>query len=178
MNFKLTVAAIKNARLIGIIRDSDTERAIKTAHALFEGGIRVIELVQTIPAANTAIREVSQALADAGVPEVRVCNRSAARAKTLCRDIGGPLVDTPWADRAAVLADAALLVNATSLGMAEQASLDIDLARLPETAVVNDLVYAPLETPLLATARARGNRTVDRSEERRVGDEWRSRGWP
>lgn len=111
--------------------------------------------------AGGAARAVVAALVDAGVPEVRVCNRSAERAKTLCRDIGGPLVDTPWADRAAVLADAALLVNATSLGLADSAPLDMDLARLPASAVVNDLVYAPLETPLLAAARARGNRTVD-----------------
>lgn len=111
--------------------------------------------------AGGAARAVASALADAGVPEVRVCNRGAARARILCREIGRPLVDIPWTDRAAVLADAALLVNATSLGMTEQAPLDLDLTRLPARAVVNDLVYVPLETPLLAAARARGNRTVD-----------------
>lgn len=111
--------------------------------------------------AGGAARAVVVALADAGAPEVRVCNRSAARARTLCREIGGPLAPIPWADRAAALADAALLVNATSLGMLGQAPLDIDLARLPAAALVNDLVYAPLETPLLAAARVRGNRTID-----------------
>jgi shikimate dehydrogenase len=111
--------------------------------------------------AGGAARAVVAALVDAGAPEVRVCNRSVARAKTLCREIGGPLVDIPWSDRAAALADAALLVNATSLGMTGHASLDIDLTRLPERAVVNDLVYVPLQTPLLVAARARGNRTVD-----------------
>ncbi|MHA1599886.1 MAG: shikimate dehydrogenase [Alphaproteobacteria bacterium] len=111
--------------------------------------------------AGGAARAVVVALTDSGVPEVRICNRSDDRAQTLCREIGGPLVQIPWADRGAVLADAAVLVNATSLGMVGQAPLDIDLARLPETAVVTDLVYVPLETPLLAAARARGNRAVD-----------------
>jgi shikimate dehydrogenase len=100
-------------------------------------------------------------LVDAGVPEVRVCNRNAARAETLCREIGGPAAAVPWERRAAVLGDAALLVNATSLGMNGKASLEIDLASLPKTALVTDLVYAPLETPLLAAARARGNHVVD-----------------
>jgi shikimate dehydrogenase len=111
--------------------------------------------------AGGAARAVAVALTDSGVPEVRICNRSDERAKALCREIGGPLVRRPWSDRAAVLADAAVLVNATSLGMAGQSPLEIDLGRLPATAVVTDLVYAPLETPLLAAARARGNRVVD-----------------
>jgi shikimate dehydrogenase len=111
--------------------------------------------------AGGAARAVVAALVDAGVPEVRVCNRSAARAEALCREIGGPSAAVPWGRRAAVLGDAALLVNATSLGMRGQAPLALDLAHLPKTALVNDLVYMPLETPLLAAARARGNRVVD-----------------
>ena len=54
-----------------------------------------------------------------------------------------------------------LLVNTTSLGMAGQPPLDLDLPALPEHAVVADIVYVPLETPLLAAARARGLRIVD-----------------
>ena len=54
-----------------------------------------------------------------------------------------------------------LLVNTTSLGMKGQPPLELDLARLPRTAVVNDIVYVPLETGLLAAARARGNRCID-----------------
>jgi len=67
----------------------------------------------------------------------------------------------PWERRAAALDGAALVVNATSLGMNENPPLDLDLARLPKTALVNDIVYAPLETALLKAARARGNRVVD-----------------
>jgi shikimate dehydrogenase len=111
--------------------------------------------------AGGAARAVVAALADAGVPEVRVCNRSADRAETLCREIGGPATALPWERRAAALGDAALLVNATRLGMNGQAALEIDLARLPKAALVTDLVYVPLETPLLTAARARGNRIVD-----------------
>jgi shikimate dehydrogenase len=111
--------------------------------------------------AGGAARAVVAALIDAGVPEVRVCNRNTTRAETLCREIGGPAGVVPWDRRAAVLDDTALLVNATSLGMNGQAPLDIDLAQLPQTALVTDLVYVPLETSLLAVARARGNHVVD-----------------
>ena len=62
-----------------------------------------------------------------------------------------------WDERSAMLDGATLLVNTTSLGMKGQPPLDLDLARLPKTAVVDDIVYVPLETPLLAAARARGN---------------------
>ncbi len=111
--------------------------------------------------AGGAARSVVAALVDSGVSEVRVCNRSDQRAQTLCREIGGPVKHFPWTDREAALAEAAVLVNATSLGMTGQAPLMLDLARLPTRAVVSDLVYVPLETPLLAAARARGNRVVD-----------------
>ena len=61
----------------------------------------------------------------------------------------------------ATIPSAALLVNASALGMTGQPTLDLDLGGLPEDAVVYDLVYAPLETPLLAAARARDLDTVD-----------------
>ena len=66
-----------------------------------------------------------------------------------------------WAALPHLLARAGLLVNTTSLGMTGQPPLDIDLEPLPPHAVVADLVYAPLETPLLAAARARGLATAD-----------------
>ncbi len=91
--------------------------------------------------------------------EVLVLNRDPTRGAAVLADLGtagttGPL-DTP------LPADTVLLVNATSLGMTGAPPLAIDLTPLPPTATVFDLVYAPLETPLLATARARGLRTVD-----------------
>jgi shikimate dehydrogenase len=66
-----------------------------------------------------------------------------------------------WHERGSALAGCGLLVNATSLGMTGKDPLDLNLADLPPDAVVADIVYSPLETELLAAARARGNRTVD-----------------
>ena len=107
--------------------------------------------------AGGAARAVAAALLDAGCPRVSLVNRSRTRAEALARDLGGPVTvaDAP------PLNDAALLVNTTSLGMQGQPALDIDLAPLPATAVVADIVYVPLETPLLAAARARGLRAID-----------------
>jgi shikimate dehydrogenase len=111
--------------------------------------------------AGGAARAVAVALLDDGVPEIRIVNRTAERAERLSGDIGGPLRVFGWAERASALDNAALLVNTTTLGMAGQPPLELALDRLPTAAVVNDIVYSPLETPLLASARARGNRVVD-----------------
>jgi shikimate dehydrogenase len=114
-----------------------------------------------IVGAGGTARAVAVALMEAGAPALRLVNRTVERAELLARDIGGPVQVHRWADRARALADAALLVNTTTLGMNGQPPLDLDLEGLPTTAVVNDVVYAPLETPLLAAARARGNTVVD-----------------
>jgi shikimate dehydrogenase len=101
------------------------------------------------------------ALQDAGAPDVRVVNRTEARAAQLVEEFGAPLRKTSWNDRAAALDGAALLVNTTTLGMHGQPALDLALDALPDSAVVTDIVYVPLETPLLRAARTRGNRIVD-----------------
>ena len=75
--------------------------------------------------------------------------------------MGGSITVVPWSDRDAALAGAAMVVNTTSQGMIGQPALDIHLDRLPKAAVVADIVYAPLMTPLLVAARARGNRIVN-----------------
>ncbi|CAA7614028.1 Shikimate dehydrogenase [Candidatus Terasakiella magnetica] len=111
--------------------------------------------------AGGAARAVVAALIDAEVPDIRLINRTAARAEALARDLEGPTRVIAWAERDTALVDAALLVNTTTLGMVGEKSLDLDLSSLPTTAVVNDIVYVPLETDLLARARARGNRVVD-----------------
>jgi shikimate dehydrogenase len=107
--------------------------------------------------AGGAARAIAAALVDADCPRVTLVNRSRARAEALAQDLGGPVAvaDAPPLD------DTALLVNTTSLGMQGQPALDLDLAPLPSGAVVTDIVYVPLETPLLAAARARGLRAVD-----------------
>jgi shikimate dehydrogenase len=111
--------------------------------------------------AGGAARAVAVALAEAGAGEIRLANRTGSRAARLVEELGAPLRLVDWATRADALEDAALLVNSTVLGMAGQPPLDLDLARLPRHAVVNDIVYVPIETPLLAAARARGNCVVD-----------------
>jgi len=106
-------------------------------------------------------RAVVQALAEAGAPEIRLVARTPERAEQLVAAIGGPIRVRPWRDAAAALAGAALLVNATTLGMKGQPPLELELDALPKTAVVNDIVYTPLETGLLRAARRRGNPAVD-----------------
>ncbi len=111
--------------------------------------------------AGGAARAIVDTLLEAGAPEVRVVNRTAGRAEALARDIGGAISIVAWQDLPGALDNAALLVNATTLGMHGKAPLELDLRPLPATALVNDIVYTPLETPLLSAARARGNPVVD-----------------
>jgi shikimate dehydrogenase len=112
--------------------------------------------------AGGAARAVVAALLAEGAGELRVLNRSPERAEALAADMApGPVRALPWAERHDALAGAALVVNTTSQGMQGQERLDLRLDALPADAVVSDLVYVPLETPLLAAARARGNRVVD-----------------
>ena len=111
--------------------------------------------------AGGAARAVCAALADAGCREIRLINRNRERAETLASRIGKAITVRDWAARSQELSDAGLLVNTTTLGMTGQPPLEIALDALPKTAVVHDIVYAPLETPLLATARTRGHHVVD-----------------
>lgn len=111
--------------------------------------------------AGGAARAVCVGLLEAGCPAVTLINRTRDRADAIKAAIDGPIATVAWSDRSAALANAALLVNTTSLGMTGQPPLDISLTALPGDALVNDLVYAPLETPLLAAARQRGHGTVD-----------------
>ncbi|MDE0059914.1 MAG: shikimate dehydrogenase [Defluviicoccus sp.] len=111
--------------------------------------------------AGGAARAIVAALQDAGAGEIRLVNRTRTRADALCERFGAPLVAVDWDEREAALDGAALLVNTTALGMAGGAPLELRLDGLPAQAVVNDIVYTPLETPLLAAARARGCRAVD-----------------
>ena len=90
----------------------------------------------------------------------RVPRRWRPQLADAARERGAALTVLPWQDRDA-LAGAVLLVNTTSLGMAGQPPLEVDLAALPAAALVTDIVYSPLETGLLAAARARGHAVVD-----------------
>lgn len=116
--------------------------------------------------AGGAARAVCHALVDAGVPELRLLNRTRQTAIDLgaqvTPDDGRPVLIDNWERRNDQLKGAGLLVNTTSLGMKGAPALELDLAALPVDAVVDDIVYVlPLETPLLSAAKARGNVTVD-----------------
>jgi len=110
--------------------------------------------------AGGGARAVIYGLIQRGAREIRVCNRTLARAETLASDFSNTVRAVDWDARHDALDGAAILVNTTSLGMTAQPPLDLSLERLPRSALVNDIVYIPRETPLLAAARARGNPTV------------------
>jgi shikimate dehydrogenase len=112
--------------------------------------------------AGGSTRAVAAVLLRLGV-RVTLANRTRARAETLARELAGlpGLRVIDWAARDRALPDHALLVNTTSLGMAGNLPLEIDLDRAARGLSVTDIVYVPLETPLLAAARARGIRCVD-----------------
>jgi shikimate dehydrogenase len=114
--------------------------------------------------AGGAAHAIVAALSEVGVREIRLVNRTRDRAEGLARDLESAATRIsvwPWETRETVLNEAGLLVNTTSLGMTGEPGLDLDLARLPPPAVVVDIVYVPLETPLLAAARRRGHAVVD-----------------
>lgn len=116
--------------------------------------------------AGGAARAIIVALLDAGAPEVRLTNRTGERAEALKAELtavglGDRLTLVDWVSRETRLSEVSLLVNTTTQGMVGQPPLDLALNALSATAVVTDAVYTPLETPLLAAARGRGNATVD-----------------
>lgn len=109
--------------------------------------------------AGGAARAVVYGLLDRGL-SVRVANRSSAAAEALAQSFARLPTAHALEEVPGLLADTNLLVNATSLGMTGKPSLSIDLSGLGPSATVCDIVYVPLETPLLREARARGLRTV------------------
>lgn len=117
--------------------------------------------VAIVLGAGGAARSVARALAGRGFERIVVANRTASRAEAVAALAGSAGVACGFDELWRWMPKAQALVNATSLGMTGKDSLDVHLGELPDTAVVNDLVYVPLETGLLAQARANGNRVVD-----------------
>jgi shikimate dehydrogenase len=111
--------------------------------------------------AGGSSRAVVFGLVERGVKRVHLANRTLDRARALADQFGANVHPVAWNAIDGLLPSAGLLVNTTSLGMHGQPALDIDIARLPSQAIVADLVYVPLETPLLAAARGRGLKTAD-----------------
>jgi len=111
--------------------------------------------------AGGAARAILYGLIKVTDAKLLLANRTRARAEALAHVFGPRVEVMDWEKRNDALATCGLLVNTTSLGMTGQAPLDIDLAALPQDAVVADIVYTPLPTPLLVAAAKRGNPTVD-----------------
>jgi len=121
---------------------------------LFEPGAGPVLIL----GAGGAARGAAAALLEAGAPEIRLLNRTRARAQALAAALGAP-VRVAAAERA--IAGARLVVNATSLGLDGGAGPELDLEDAAPGAVVMDMIYRPLETPLLRAARRRGLAVVD-----------------
>ena len=119
-----------------------------------------VQGVPLVMGAGGSARAVLFALLGAGCKRIRLCNRSPERAAELAKHFGSGIDVVAWADRTRALADCSLLVNCTTQGMAANPALGLPLTGLPATAIVYDLIYVPLETPLLAAAKARGLPTV------------------
>src|SRR5690606_14542568 len=111
--------------------------------------------------AGGGARAVVYALLSRGLKRVAVVNRTVARAQAFTVEFGDRVTAASFSELAAWLQDADVLVNTTSLGMTGQPPLEVGVSPLAEDGIVYDIVYVPLETPLLAAARARGLRTVD-----------------
>lgn len=104
--------------------------------------------------AGGAARAILYALQRAGVPEIRLANRTIDTAESLAEEFDCRVHE--WDERDAALEGAGAVINTTSLGMSGQPPLEIDLGGLQPSALVYDIVYAPLQTPLLQAAQARG----------------------
>jgi shikimate dehydrogenase len=160
------------ARAIGAINCVTVGSDGSLSGANYDGFGFVQSVVEAVPAwradagpavvigAGGGARAVVFSLIERGAREIRLVNRTAANAERLASDIAGPIEVVQWEGRESALPGASMVVNTTSQGMIGQMALDLPLDALPRDAVVADIDYAPLDTPLLKAAKARGN-TID-----------------
>ena len=179
----------KEEAFLACDRLSEVARAVKAVNTLWfedgklcgdntDGSGFVAHLDQTHPAwdhdhprilllgSGGAARGLMVPLLERAPKAITVTNRSEVRAQKLAEDVrlARPEADIrviPWDERESALSTSDLLINTTSLGMNGQPTLELDLSNLPAAAIIADIVYIPLETPLLAAARKRGLRILD-----------------
>jgi len=156
------VGAANTLWLDGVLRstNTDVEGFLDSLDACAPGWDRNLDKAVVLGAGGAA-RAVIYALIERGVGRAVVVNRTQRRAEELRERFGARVHPARWDERNAALDNAALLVNATTLGLHGQPELALDIGLLPGHAIVADLVYVPLVTPLLRAAKARGNRTAD-----------------
>ncbi len=111
--------------------------------------------------AGGAARAVIAALIEVGVPEIRLTNRTRPRAEALRAAFGAKVTVLDWVQSQGALSDAATVINTTALGMVGKPEFSLSLDEINPAALVNDLVYTPLETKFLKAAAARGCTVVD-----------------
>ena len=149
--------AFEGGRVLG--RNTDVFGFIES---LREGGVANLKgHTVAVIGAGGAARAVIAGLLSMGAARVNLFNRTADKARVLGAFFGERVSVIEWSALSTALSGSALLVNTTSLGMTGQPPLAVDLAPLPADAVVADIVYRPLETGLLAAAKARGLKIVD-----------------
>jgi shikimate dehydrogenase len=139
--------------------NTDVEGFINNLDASAAGWDRAEDAL--VLGAGGSSRAVVFGLRERGIKRIHLANRTMARASALADQFGASVLPVAWDALGDILPRAGLLVNTTSLGMKGQPALEIDVGRLPPHAVVADLVYVPLDTPLLTAARARGLKTAD-----------------
>jgi shikimate dehydrogenase len=156
------VGAANTLWLDGVLRstNTDVEGFLDNLDANAPGWDRNLEKAVVLGAGGAA-SAVVYGLLERGVAHIHVINRTKRRAEALRDRFSARIHPVPWDERNAALGGAGLLVNSTTLGMAGQPDLAAEIGRLPGHAVVADLVYVPLVTPLLRAAQARGLYTAD-----------------
>lgn len=139
--------------------NTDVEGFINNLDACAPGWDRAEDAL--VLGAGGSSRAVVFGLIERGITRVHLANRTIERARALADQFGARVQPVAWEAIKDLLPRAGLLVNTTSLGMRGQPPLEVDVGLLPPGAVVADLVYVPLETPLLAAARGRGLKVAD-----------------
>ena len=152
-----TVSVSETGRLIG-----DNTDGFGFIENITSQNFQFADKIIAVLGAGGAARGILVALLDAGIREIRLFNRTKARAEILAEDLGDARLHClDWETRSKALDGVDLLVNTTSLGMLGQPPLELSLSALPKTAMVTDIVYAPLITPLLEKARNEGFAIID-----------------
>lgn len=139
--------------------NTDVEGFINNLDACAPGWDRCEEAL--VVGAGGASRAVLFGLIERGIKRVHLANRTLERARALADQFGPKVAPVAWEAVRDLLPRAGLLVNTTSLGMKGQPALELEAGLLPQHAVVADIVYVPLQTPLLTAAQSHGLKTAD-----------------